>query len=89
MATSLENGVRAAILATRQCGEYHFPPLAGFVAFKLSETVTKVTLLDSQPGTVEHGQITYQNGVAQACHAIADYSPSFELSLSIFYAYTC
>ncbi|KDQ24071.1 hypothetical protein PLEOSDRAFT_1108532 [Pleurotus ostreatus PC15] len=70
MVASHGDGVRAAILAIRQGGEYQFTPLVAFV--------TDITLLDSQSGVVEDGEVIYENAVSRACHAIACYSPFFE-----------
>ncbi|KAF4588860.1 hypothetical protein EYR40_010425 [Pleurotus pulmonarius] len=86
MITSHRDGVCAAILAIRQGGEYQFSPLVAFVAFTQGETLclfdatqaTDITLLDSRPGVVEHGEVIYENAVSQACHATACYSPFFE-----------
>lgn len=86
MVASHGDGVRAAILAIRQGGEYQFTPLVAFVAFTQGETlclfdatqVTDITLLDSQSGVVEDGEVIYEAAVSRACYAIACYSPFFE-----------
>ncbi|KAF7420820.1 hypothetical protein PC9H_011338 [Pleurotus ostreatus] len=61
------DGVRAAILAICQGGEYQFTPL-----------VTDITLLVSQPGVVKHGKVIHRNAISKTCHGIACYSPFLE-----------
>lgn len=94
MVAPLRDGVRAAIMAVRQGGEYQFTPLVAFVAFILGETVclfdatqgTEITLLDSQPGVVKHGEVIYRNAISKSCRAIACYSPFLEVLLLILHS---